>query len=127
MANPLPGETVPLDKACGRILARSVVARRDQPAADLSAMDGYAVRDDDMAGPWLVVGESAAGHPAPPRLSAGKPFASHRRPAAPRPDERAGSGGLRARGDRLTLTGDGPDHPGRHIRRKGFDFAEGRR
>ena len=45
----------------GRWAAEDVVALRTQPARDLSAMDGYAVRFADGAGPWTVIGESAAG------------------------------------------------------------------
>jgi molybdopterin molybdotransferase len=60
---PLPTESVAAEKAIGRYLAEPLVAARTQPAADLSAMDGYAVRTDDVAGPWRVIGESAAGHP----------------------------------------------------------------
>ena len=53
---PLPAETVAVERAVGRYLAKPLVAARTQPAADLSAMDGYAVRADDLAGPWKVVG-----------------------------------------------------------------------
>jgi molybdopterin biosynthesis enzyme len=38
-----------------------VAALRTQPARELSAMDGYAIRFADAAGPWTVIGESAAG------------------------------------------------------------------
>ena len=41
---PLPGETVGLGEALGRVLAEDVVARTTQPPKDVSAMDGYAVR-----------------------------------------------------------------------------------
>jgi molybdopterin molybdotransferase len=47
------------------LAGRTFTAPRTQPAADLSSMDGYAVRGDDLSGPWQVVGESAAGHPWP--------------------------------------------------------------
>ena len=51
----------------GRILANPVVADRDSPAADVSAMDGYAIRlahfGNKQALP--VMGESVAGSPAP--------------------------------------------------------------
>ncbi len=57
-------EWVALDDLAGRVLARPVVARRDLPAADSSAMDGWAVRASDGAGPRRVAGESAAGHAA---------------------------------------------------------------
>ncbi len=58
---PLPAEDVPLAQAHGRILAAPLLAQRDQPAQDISMMDGYALRTRDAAGPLRVVGESAAG------------------------------------------------------------------
>ncbi|MBX3494069.1 MAG: molybdopterin molybdotransferase MoeA [Parvibaculum sp.] len=42
-------EVVSLAQAAGRVLAEEAIARRTQPPADLSAMDGYAVRADDVA------------------------------------------------------------------------------
>ncbi len=47
---PLDIEEVPLDGALGRILARPIVSTIDQPAWDNSAMDGFAVRGEDVAG-----------------------------------------------------------------------------
>jgi molybdopterin molybdotransferase len=58
---PLPQEEVPLPEAANRVLARPVVALRDQPSSDISMMDGYAVRAADGASPLRVVGEVAAG------------------------------------------------------------------
>ncbi len=60
---PLPVETIPLASAGGRVLARDVVATRDQPPFAASAMDGYAVRAHDAsAGAGLrVIGASQAG------------------------------------------------------------------
>ena len=49
-----------LAKAGGRVLARSVVARRDQPPALVAAMDGYAIATE--ASPLRLIGESRAGH-----------------------------------------------------------------
>ncbi len=46
---PLPAETVSLSEALGRVLAEDVVARVTQPPANVSAMDGYAVRAQDVA------------------------------------------------------------------------------
>ena len=57
----LAAERVAVRDAHDRYAGAEIVAARTQPAADLSAMDGYAMRADDLAGPWLVVGESAAG------------------------------------------------------------------
>lgn len=48
---PLEGtEAVPLEEADGRVLCRDVVAPRDVPHYDRSAMDGYAVRAEDTFG-----------------------------------------------------------------------------
>ena len=48
-AEPLPADEVPLADADGRVLAYDLKARRTQPPADVSAMDGYAVRAADVA------------------------------------------------------------------------------
>ncbi len=59
-------EDAPLIEADGRVLAADVAALRTQPPADLSAMDGYAVRAADVANVPVtlkVAGEVAAGHP----------------------------------------------------------------
>lgn len=42
-------ESVRLDQAGGRVLASDIVAGRDAPARAVSAMDGYAVRESDLA------------------------------------------------------------------------------
>ncbi|MBX9700501.1 MAG: molybdopterin molybdenumtransferase MoeA, partial [Acetobacteraceae bacterium] len=44
---PTPAETVALPEAWGRVLAAPLPARLTQPPADVSAMDGYAVRAAD--------------------------------------------------------------------------------
>src|SRR6478752_4039103 len=65
-AEPLPEETVALDVAFHRVLARDVAARRTQPPQAMSAMDGYAVRAADAAdlsARLKVIGEVAAGRP----------------------------------------------------------------
>lgn len=46
---PLGREQVSLENALGRVLAEPVTARVTQPPAAVSAMDGYAVRADDVA------------------------------------------------------------------------------
>jgi len=123
---PLAIETVPLAAAAGRYAAADVVACRSQPALDLSAMDGYAIRFAERPGPWTVVGESAAGGGLDRGLRPGE--AARIFTGAPVPDgadviliqEEAARDG-----DRLTMTGEGPHRPGTHIRRRGSDFAEG--
>ena len=50
-ALPVPAtERVPLDDACGRIAARDLCARMDQPPFDRSPLDGYALHSADTAG-----------------------------------------------------------------------------
>ena len=122
---PLGTETIAAERAVGRYLAEPLLAARTQPAADLSAMDGYAMRADDLAGPWQVVGESAAGHPFAGELAPGEAI-------------RISTGALMPGGeclvllqenatrsaDTLALNGKG-EPSGRHIRRAGFDFRAG--
>jgi molybdopterin molybdotransferase len=55
-------ELVKLDDVIGRVLAKDIKAKRDQPPFQSSAMDGYAVRHADLGGPLTLVGVSAAGH-----------------------------------------------------------------
>jgi molybdopterin molybdotransferase len=63
LASPLPPIEVELPRAVRQYMHGPLVALRTQPAADLSAMDGYAVISSDFPGPWRVIGESAAGLP----------------------------------------------------------------
>ena len=61
-------ETVPLGAALGRILADDLVAARDVPPHDNSAVDGYAIYFDDLDAEHetrlpLAPGRAAAGHP----------------------------------------------------------------
>jgi molybdenum cofactor synthesis domain-containing protein len=42
-------ETLELSRAFGRVLAQNVLAFRDSPSLDVSAMDGYAVRESDLS------------------------------------------------------------------------------
>lgn len=126
LAVPLPVERIPVHEALGRYLAEPVTARRTQPPADLSAMDGYALRAADLPGPWRVIGESACGHP----------FAGQ---VGPSEAVRIATGALiptgadmvlmqedaHRDGDALLLSGTPPQPTGRHIRRTGFDFRQG--
>lgn len=64
---PTAAEVVPLPDAWGRVTAAPVHARVTQPPADVSSMDGYALRAaDTVPGARLrVVGAAPAGHPFP--------------------------------------------------------------
>src|SRR5436190_22343081 len=74
-AEPLAMEAMSLADAHGRVLAADVKALRTQPPADVSAMDGYAVRAEDVASAPVkleMIGEVAAGHPFERTLQAGQ-------------------------------------------------------
>lgn len=126
LGTPLEEETVPLVEAAGRWAAREVLALRTQPALDLSAMDGYAIRFAELPGPWTVAGESAAGRALGRALApreAARIFTGAPLPAgadtvliqedAARDDER------------LRLAGDRPRAEGQHVRAAGSDFTAG--
>ena len=123
---PLASENIAFPESLGRYLSNDVIASRDQPAADLSAMDGYAVRFDDLPGPWSVIGETAAGT-APDRMvdvgEAMRIFTGAMLPAGA--DTVIVQEDVARDGARLTLTGDGPEARGRHIRARAADFAAG--
>ncbi len=60
----LPEETVERRAAAGRVLARALAATVDVPAADVSAMDGFALAGPVPAGePRPVAATIAAGDP----------------------------------------------------------------
>src|SRR5487761_2039564 len=48
-AKPLSTEMVALAQAYGRTLGEDLVSKRTQPPAPVSAMDGYAIRVEDLA------------------------------------------------------------------------------
>jgi len=122
----LPVERVDVEGALGRYLAEPLHARRTQPSADLSAMDGYALHSSDMAGPWTVTGESAAGHPYGGAVGPGEAIRISTGAMMP-----AGADAvilqedLTREGNGIVLSGDAPVPPGRHIRREGQEFREG--
>ncbi|GGO89951.1 gephyrin-like molybdotransferase Glp [Stakelama pacifica] len=117
---------LPLREAAGRWAASDIGALRTQPDADLSAMDGYAIRFADMPGPWRVVGESAAGHRHDRPVNAGEAVRIFTGAALP-----AGTDTVlvqeeaRREGEMLYLDGEGPAHLARNVRRRGLDFAQG--
>lgn len=123
----LPAEQVALPSALGRVLAEDVASRVTQPPADVSAMDGYAVRAVATArAPSVlrVIGESAAGQGFAGRVGAGE--AVRISTGAPLP---AGADAIVIQeeterdGEKVTLREKAV--PGRWIRRAGLDFAAG--
>jgi len=60
-------QSLPLTEVAGRILARGLVADRDNPPTDVSAMDGYAMRLDPVPqSRWPIAGVATAGAAPPP-------------------------------------------------------------
>ena len=126
LGRPVDLVDVSLDQALGRWATAPVIARRTQPSADLSAMDGYALRFADLPGPLRVIGESAAGAPFPGTVGAGEAVRIFTGAAMPPGADTVLVQEEAARdGDTLTLDGEGPAHLGRNVRRRGLDFAEG--
>jgi len=125
LAVPLAVEEIALADALGRYLAEPLIAGRTQPAAALSAMDGYALAGPDLAGPWRVIGESAAGHPFGGIVGKGECVRISTGALMPAGADTVLLQEDAARvGDRLTLTGESL-RTGQHVRQAGFDFREG--
>lgn len=123
----LPEEEVAASACAGRWLTRDIFALRDQPWADLSAMDGYAIKAAEWPGPWRIAIESTAGAALPPALANGESCRIFT--GAPLPpgadailiqeDAELRDGLLYPRGDVLKA--------GRHVRATATDFAVNQR
>jgi molybdopterin molybdotransferase len=123
---PTPAEIVPLAEGWGRVAAESVLARLTQPPADVSAMDGYALRAADGAyGAVLrIVGAAPAGHPFPGSIGQGEAVRIFTGSIVPEgadsillQEDAEPAGDVVIVRERVT--------EGRHIRRAGQDFASG--
>ncbi len=125
--SPLPAETISVADAAGRVAASAPKARLTQPPADLSAMDGYAVRAEDVpAAPTTLklVGQAPAGgsydHALKPgetvRIFTGGPLPMGADSIVIQEDTKAD-------GDKITIL-EAP-RLGRHVRKAGLDFSIG--
>jgi len=123
---PLEAERVPLNDALDRVLAEDLAARLTQPPFDASAMDGYAVRAADVAAlpaRLTLIGEAAAGSGFGGNVGAGEAVRIFT--GAPVPngaDTIVIQENTVAADGMVTVT---EAAPGRHIRPRGQDFAEG--
>lgn len=126
-ATPLACEAIPLFEADRRILAEDVVARRTQPPFDVSAMDGFAVRDADVQEVPVtlkVVGHSAAGHGFDGTVGPGEAVRIFTgAPVPPGADAIVIQEDTTHDAERVTVVAGAPETG--HIRKRGFDFAEG--
>jgi molybdopterin molybdotransferase len=127
IAKPLGTEDVAVAEAAGRVLASPVVAQIDSPRCDVSAMDGYAVREADLQAfpvALSVAGESFAGagwrEPVAPgtcvRIFTGAPV-------PPGADRVVIQENVRRDGDEAIIAE--PPGSALHIRRRGSDFDSG--
>jgi molybdenum cofactor synthesis domain-containing protein len=119
--------TVDVDQALGRVLAEPVVSPEPVPPFPNTAMDGYAVRADDVAHPPVrlkIIGTLAAGHAADTtvgpgqalRIMTGAPF-------PPGADAVAIVENTTAEGDEVLVTA--PAKAGEHVRAAGEDIEAG--
>lgn len=126
LKEPVETERVALAEAAGRWAAEDVVALRTQPARDLSAMDGYAIRFADAAGPWTVIGESAAGKQFVGSVGAGQAVRIFTGAVVPEgADTVIIQENIARDSDVITLSGDAPQKAGQNVRRAGGDFGAG--
>ncbi len=126
LAPRVAAERLPLAQAAGRWTAEPIIARRAQPGADLSSMDGYAIRFADLPGPWRVIGESAAGRPFAGPVGRGEAARIFTGAAMPDGADTVMVQEEAARdGDLLSLAGEGPPRLGMSVRRRGLDFDRG--
>ncbi|QIE44176.1 molybdopterin molybdotransferase MoeA [Pseudohalocynthiibacter aestuariivivens] len=126
LTEPMTVETIPLIQAAGRVLAKPVQAKRDQPPFAASAMDGYAIRGAEAApgAQFEVIGEAAAGHRYDGSVPAGKAVRIFT--GAPLPagcDRVIIQEDVARTGDTITL-GSRLD-AGPHVRPAGADFRQG--
>ena len=126
---PMPAEQIGLGAALGRVLAGDVAARRTQPPLAVSAMDGYAVRAEDVGtlpARLDVIGYAPAGRAFEGSVGPGEAVRIFT--GAPVPDgadtiviqENTRDAG----GNRVDVV-DGKAAKGRFVRPAGLDFTEG--
>lgn len=129
LVTPIQGEEqLPIRAALGRVLAEPVISAIDVPPYTNSAMDGYAVRGDDLPqkgrARLAVVGRAMAGAPYGRAVAAGQAVRIMTGAAMP-----AGADTVLMQ-EAVTVEGDaieiGADHVrGENVRRAGEDMAMG--
>lgn len=126
LKEPVETQMVPLAEAVGRWAAADVTALRTQPARDLSAMDGYAVRFADSPGPWILIGESAAGKQFHGSIGAGQAVRIFTGALVPEgADTVIIQENVARDGDLVSISGEAPKKAGQNVRVAGGDFTAG--
>lgn len=124
--HPTPAEIAALADAWGRVTATPVTARLTQPPADVSAMDGYALRaaDGTLGATLHVIGAAPAGHPFGRPVGPGQAVRLFTGSVVPQ-----GADGILLQEDATAIGTEVRINEavvaGRHIRRAGQDFAAG--
>lgn len=120
-------EQVELEHALGRQLATALVARTSRPPANVSAMDGYAVRLEDVRPEnttLQLIGAAPAGAPFKGAVSQGQTvriFTGGELP--PGADHIIPQENVTASENKITILP--ASSSVRHVRAKGLDFSEG--
>lgn len=129
----LGSESLALQRAHGRVLARDLQAVVDQPGFDNSAMDGFALRHADLASEGettlMLIGEQFAGRALDVdvqpgtclRITTGAPMPRDADTVVIKENTRVESAALD--GDRVRILQ--PAKPGQHVRRAGEDVRIG--
>jgi molybdopterin molybdotransferase len=123
----LPEELVALTDAHHRVLARDIASLRTQPPADMSAMDGYAVRAADATktpARLKVIGEAAAGNPFDAPVNPGEAVRIFTGGVVPPDTDAVVIQENTARDGDIVVINE-PITAGRNIRRAGIDFRKG--
>ncbi len=118
-------ELLGLGEAMGRRLAGNVYARRDNPALDLSAMDGFAVAAGSGRRSWSVRGVAAAGEPRGTlddpadclEIMTGAPLPHGADTVVPVEE-------VEGREGTVALLPEGQVKKGRHVRHRGSNYTE---
>src|SRR6476660_7565684 len=123
---PLDAERVPLGECRGRVLAEDLAASLTQPSFDASAMDGYAVRAEDVAAlpaTLRLIGAALAGRGFAGEVGQGEAVRIFTGAPVPKgadtiviQENTEGAPGV------VTVK---EAAPGRYIRPRGQDFTEG--
>lgn len=125
--SPSGTQTITYNEACGRVLSEPVKAKRTQPPFAASAMDGYAVRSEDISrtpARLVLSGESAAGHSHSGCVAPGNAIRiSTGAPIPPGADQVVIQENTTRDGDTIELN-DTP-RPMSNIRSAGIDFNTG--
>lgn len=125
LVSPLAAEAVALRHAVGRMMAEPALALRDQPPFDASAMDGYALYGDPVAGDtFVVVGAAQAGLGFAGAVQAGQAVRIFTGAPVPQGASRVVlQEDVSVAGDVITLNPKADT--ARHIRPQGQDFIAG--